>query len=199
MTPDLAAEVVGEYDRIDLPPVRPHVQRHRRLACTCPGCGAQMKALVPAAATGWPFGPAIAALAFYLKHLQHVGYQRLERLFADVFGLAISQGALCNLMQRGGARFEAAKADLLDRLRQAQAVASDETGVWVEGAGAQHWVFHSPDVVVHEVAFSRGAGVVRDVMGGHRPAYWTSDRYSAQQGHGQAHQTCLAHLARDAA
>ena len=138
-------------------------------------------------------------LVFYLKHLQHVGYQRLERLFADVFGLAISQGALCNLLQRGGARFEAAKADLLARLRQAQAVASDETGVRVEGAGAQHWVFRSPDVVVHEVAFSRGAGVVRDVMGGHRPAYWTSDRYSAQQGHGQAHQTCLAHLARDAA
>ena len=36
-------------------------------------------------------------------------------------------------------------------------------------------------------------------MGGHRPAFWTSDRYSAQQGHGQRHQTCLAHLARDIA
>jgi len=28
---------------------------------------------------------------------------------------------------------------------------------------------------------------------------WLSDRYSAQQGHGQTHQTCLAHLARDVA
>ena len=37
------------------------------------------------------------------------------------------------------------------------------------------------------------------VMGGHRPTFWTSDRYSAQQGHGERHQTCLAHLARDAA
>ena len=36
-------------------------------------------------------------------------------------------------------------------------------------------------------------------MGGHRPVYWTSDRYAAQQGHGERHQTCLAHLARDAA
>jgi transposase len=40
---------------------------------------------------------------------------------------------------------------------------------------------------------------VRDVMDGHRPVFWTSDRYSAQQGHGEHHQTCLAHLARDAA
>jgi transposase len=36
-------------------------------------------------------------------------------------------------------------------------------------------------------------------MGGHRPEVWCSDRYSAQQGHADAHQTCLAHLARDVA
>ncbi|TXM95750.1 hypothetical protein FV242_34210, partial [Methylobacterium sp. WL64] len=28
---------------------------------------------------------------------------------------------------------------------------------------------------------------------------WISDRYTAQQGHAAAHQTCLAHLARDVA
>ncbi len=28
---------------------------------------------------------------------------------------------------------------------------------------------------------------------------WLSDRYSAQQGHGERQQTCLAHLARDVA
>src|ERR671916_1176795 len=37
------------------------------------------------------------------------------------------------------------------------------------------------------------------MMDGHRPAVWLSDRYSAQQGHGLAQQTCLAHLARDVA
>src|SRR5688500_20180184 len=36
-------------------------------------------------------------------------------------------------------------------------------------------------------------------MGGHRPAVWLSDRYSAQQGHADRQQTCLAHLARDVA
>jgi transposase len=41
--------------------------------------------------------------------------------------------------------------------------------------------------------------VIREMMDGHRPAVWLSDRYTAQQGHGVAHQTCLAHLARDVA
>ena len=37
------------------------------------------------------------------------------------------------------------------------------------------------------------------MMAGHRPQVWLSDRYSAQQGHADAQQTCLAHLARDVA
>ena len=41
--------------------------------------------------------------------------------------------------------------------------------------------------------------VIRDMMDGHRPAVWLSDRYCAQQGHADAQQTCLAHLARDVA
>ena len=195
--PDAAGEVIGAFDSVDLPPVMPIVTRHQRLACACPGCGARVKAAAPA--SGSPFGPNIQALALYLKYVQHVSYQRLQVTFADVFGLTISQGALGNMFRRAQAAFGAKKAAILARLRTADAVASDETGVRIEGVNAQHWVFRAPGVVLHEAAFSRAAQVVRDVMDGHRPAFWTSDRYSAQQGHGQRHQTCLAHLARDIA
>lgn len=194
---DAAGEVISAFDSVDLPPVKPIITRHQRLACACPGCGARVKAAPPV--SGSPFGPNIQALALYLKHVQHVSYQRLQAMFADVFGLVVSQGALGNMFQRAQAAFDAKKTAILARLRTAQAVASDETGVRIEGAGAQHWVFRAPGVVLHEIAFSRAAQVVRDVMGGHRPAFWTSDRYSAQQGHGERHQTCLAHLARDIA
>jgi len=195
--PDAAGEVIGAFDSVDLPPVVPIVTRHQRLACACPSCGARVKAgpLV----SGSPFGPNIQALALYLKHVQHVSYQRLQAMFGDVFGLTISQGALGNMFERRSAAFKDKKAVILARLRTARAVASDETGVRIEGVNAQHWVFRAPGVVLHEAAFSRAAQVVRDVMDGHRPAFWTSDRYSAQQGHGERHQTCLAHLARDIA
>jgi len=199
--PDAAGEVIGAFDSVDLPPVMPIVTRHQRLACACPGCGARVKAAPPL--SGSPFGPNIQALALYLKHVQHVSYQRLQSMFGDVFGLTISQGALGNMFRRAHAAFGGKKAATLARLRQADAVASDETGVRIEGVNAQHWVFRAQDqqgrVVLHETAFSRAAQVVRDVMGGHRPAFWTSDRYSAQQNHGERQQTCLAHLARDIA
>jgi transposase len=84
-------------------------------------------------------------------------------------------------------------------LRRAAVVASDETGVRIEGSNAYHWVFHAADAVVHQASPTRGAVVVREMMDGHRPAVWISDRYTAPQGHAAAHQTCLAHLARDVA
>ncbi len=82
-------------------------------------------------------------------------------------------------------------------LRRAAVVASDETGVRIEGCNGTHWVFRCAEAVVHQTAPTRAACVVREMMNGHRPAVWLSDRYTAHQGH--AHQTCLAHLARDAA
>ena len=52
---------------------------------------------------------------------------------------------------------------------------------------------------MHKPDYSRAARVVDEMMAGHKPTVWISDRYSAQQKHGERHQTCLAHLARDTA
>ena len=84
-------------------------------------------------------------------------------------------------------------------MRRARVVASDETGVRIEGSNAYHWVFRCAKAVVHHASLTRGAIVARTVMDGHRPEVWCSDRDSAQQGHADVHQTCLAHLARDVA
>lgn len=107
--PDALGAVIGAHDTVDLPPVTPVVTHSQRLACTCPGCGARVKA--PAQASS-PFGPNIQALALYLKHVQHVSYQRLQAMFADVFGLTISQGARGNNFNR--AQADAQRRDLLE-------------------------------------------------------------------------------------
>jgi hypothetical protein len=82
-------------------------------------------------------------------------------------------------------------------LRRARVVCSDETGVRVDGRGCWNWVFQNDEVVVHVVRRSRGAGVVAEVLAGHRPAIWVSDLHSAQRGHAAAWQVCLAHQLRD--
>ena len=130
---------------------------------------------------------------------RHVSCQRLEQMLADVFGLSVSQGALGNMFARAKPLFAAKKDQAVAVLRQASSVASDETGVRIGGLNGFHWVFSCKQAVVHETAFTRGAVVVREMMAGHKPGVWLSDRYSAQQNHGAQHQTCLAHLAREVA
>jgi transposase len=115
----------------------------------------------------------------------------------ELFGLAISEGALDAAFQRGKPRFDAETAAILARLRRARVVCSDETGVRIDGRTCWNWVFQNDEVVIHVVRRSRGAGVVAEVMAGHRPAIWVSDLYSAQRGHAEAWQICLAHQLRD--
>jgi len=132
-----------------------------------------------------------------LKSCQALSYERLRALFHNLLGLSVSEGALMNMFIRSRPRFEAQAARARAVLRQAEVVASDETSLRIEGSNSYHWVFHCRDAVVHQPGYSRAARVVVDMMAGHRPQVWISDRYSAQQGHGQSHQTCLAHLYRD--
>ena len=103
------------------------------------------------------------------------------------------------MLRRAQARFAPGREAALSALRRAAVVACDETGVRIEGSNSYHWVFRCDDAVVHHAAPTRAGSVVREIMGGHRPAVWLSDRYSAQQGHADLQQTCLAHLARDVA
>jgi transposase len=190
-------ELLSESDEIEIPPCKPYVRRHRRFGVRCTHCGVSSEAELPADVQGTPFGPRIHALAIYLKTQQALSYQRLRRVFAEFFGLSVSEGALMNMFKRAGAVFAIEREKALELLRRAKVIASDETGVRVEGVGAYHWVFCCGEAIVHATDFTRAGSVVRDILDGHKPQVWISDRYSAQQGHGVRHQTCLAHLARD--
>jgi transposase len=169
-----------------------------RYAGRCRCCGATTLAAVPEGLErGTPFSLNIVALAMYLRFVHAVSYRRLSRLLLELFGLAISEGALDAAFRRGKPRFDAGVAAILARLRRARVIYSDETGVRIDGHGCWNWVFQNADVVIHVVRRSRGADVVAEVLGGHRPALWVSDLYGAQQGHAEHWQVCLAHQLRD--
>ena len=190
----------GRYDKIDLPQVAPVVTRVERYAGQCRCCGGVTLAPVPEGLeAGTPFSVGIVALAMYLRFVHAISYRRLSRLLLELFGLAISEGALDAALRRGKPYVDADVAAILARLRRARVVCSDETSVRIDGRTCWNWVFQNGEVVIHVVRPSRGAGVVAEVLSGHRPAIWVSDLYSAQQGHADKWQICLAHQLRDCA
>jgi transposase len=190
--------LMARYDKLELPQVKPMVTRVERYAGHCRQCGHTTLAPVPTGLeAGTPFSLNIVALAIYLRAVHHVSYRRLSRLMGELFGLAISEGALDAAFRRAMPVFDAELGAILARLRRARVVCSDETGVRIGGRGCWNWIFQNNEVVIHVIRASRGAGVIGEVMDGHRPVIWVSDLYSAQHGHAARWQICLAHQLRD--
>ena len=188
----------ARYDKVDLPPVRPVVTRVERYVGQCRHCGHTTLAPVPEGLEpGTPFSLNIVALAIYLRVVHAISYRRLTRLMLELVGLAISEGALDAAFRRAMPGFDAEVGAILARLRRARVVGSDETGVRIAGKNAWNWVFQNGEVVIHVIRHSRAASVVGEVLDGHRPVIWVSDLYSAQQGHAEEWQICLAHQLRD--
>lgn len=133
----------------------------------------------------------------YLHHSHHVGFERLSRISAELFGLVISEGAIANVFRRLGANMIAATRAISDRLISARIIASDETTTRTNGITQWQWVFISDKVVLHKIAPRRARSVVEEVLGDHQPDVWISDRYAGQQELGKEHQVCLAHVLRD--
>jgi transposase len=186
------------YDRIEMPPIKPDVTRVRRFGGRCACCGEQALAAVPAGLEpGSPFGKSVEALVVYLHYAHAIGLERLRGLFGEIFGLSISEGALCNILARASAPLAAAAEAIAVEVKAAEVVACDETSVRVNKQTQWEWVFVTALAVLHIIRPSRGAEVVRRLFGDIRPRVWVSDSLGSQRGHAGLWQMCLAHLLRD--
>lgn len=187
------------YDKIELPPVTPLVTRVEQDGGECLRCGQSYVAPVPVGmAPGTPFGASIQRLAPYLRSTHAISYERLSALVAQVYGVAISEGALATLFQLVKRRLDHRVEEILTRLRSSRLICSDETGARVHGRTPWEWVFQNAEVCVHVIRPSRGHGVIHEVLGDHRPTVWVSDLYRAQKNHpAEQWQVCLAHQLRD--
>ena len=192
-------QLANAYDHVDLPPIEPITTRINLFRATCPCCKAPVTAEAPAdMAPGSPFGPGIQAAVAYLHGCHMVGFKRLTELCEGLFGLTISQGAICNILARAAKPFAAAADKIAADVRGSEVIASDETSARVKGKTHWQWTFGCATAVYHLIAPTRGKCVPTDFLAGVRPKVWLSDRLPAQCTHAEAHQFCLAHLLRDA-
>lgn len=197
--PERGGKVVGRQQVVELPPARPVVLELQRLRVRCRHCGHGSVGVAPA---GWDaqatFGPRIVALAALLHEQHHVAYDRLVTLFAEVYGLAISEGALVAAVARLGARLLPAAEAIAAEVRAAPVVGSDETSVRVDGQLCWAWVFQTAWAAVFRIQPRRNADVLLTFLEGKQPGTWVSDLFGAQlKAPSMAYQICLQHQLRD--
>jgi transposase len=101
------------YDHIDLPPISPTITRINRHRGVCPCCRRRIAAPAPEGfEPGSSFGLGLCALIVHLHVTQAIGFERLARLLAEVFGLTISEGAIGNILARAKTPLLAATAPI---------------------------------------------------------------------------------------
>jgi transposase len=197
--PDEAQTAQQVYERIELPPVKPDVTQVRLFGGRCACCQDRVTAPAPAGLEqGSPFGQSIAAMVVYLHYAHAIGMERLATLMDELFGLSISEGAICNILARSRAPLLDAAATIEKVVLASPVVCSDETSVRVKGKNWWEWVFIGTLAALHIIKPSRGKAVVTDLFDAIRPQVWVSDMLGSQKGHAAEWQVCLAHLLRDA-
>lgn len=190
---------VLRHQLTEVPPITPVVIETRQAEVVCPDCQRVSRGELPVGLDGGrSFGPRLAAMVVYLKHEQHLSYERVTQLCQDLFGVAISEGGASAIRQRAGAAAQPVAAASGTDVAQSAVIGSDETSARVAGRTWWQWVFRSVVGVYFLIRASRGAKVREEVRGKQHAECWISDCLSAQlKAPARRRQVCLAHQLRD--
>jgi transposase len=197
LTPDLD-HPTGKYWRhqvTDIPEPKPEVIEYQ-LQCVRCSCGAENWAKPPKTAQSG-FGPRLTALFAHLTGLHRVTRRGCQEIAKTIFGIDIGLGSVCKLHQEVSESLAPVHAEAREALPEQPVLNIDETGWKTQGKGRWLWVLVTPLVAFFHVAASRGAKVLREILGAEYKGILCSDMYSAYKAfHNGVRQFCWAHIIR---
>lgn len=193
-----ADQPTGKYWRhqvIDIPEPKPEVTEYQ-LHCLRCSCGAENWAKIPQTARSG-FGPRLTAFLAHLTGLHRVTRRGCQEIAKTIFGIDICLGAVCKLHDEVSQSLSAAHEEVREALPQQPVLNIDETGWKNHGQGRWLWVMVTPVIAFFHVAASRGAKVLREILGDEYKGVLCSDMYSAYKAfHNGLRQFCWAHVIR---
>jgi transposase len=182
---------------LELPPIRPTVTEYQLHRLRCPCCGTSTCATLPEAVPAHRAGLRLQATVAVLTGAYRLSKRQAETLCADLFGVPLSAGAVCDLEQHTAAALGPVVEPLQEYVRT-QPINMDETGWRENRQRGWLWVAVTASVTLFHIARSRSGAVVRQLLGPGFHWVLTSDRFSAYNWLAQRRrQICWAHLKRD--
>lgn len=182
----------------ELPVIRPEVVEYRLHRLVCRRCGHATRSPWPAGVPRGGFGPRLQAWAGLLSGAYRLSKRQVQRLFADLLGLAVSTGMVAKLQRRAASVLALPAAEIRQAVRQAAAVHVDETGWRQESKKAWLWVGVAAGATTFLVDRSRGHAALKTLVGEPpgRDQVIVSDRFPTYASLPKR-QLCWAHLRRD--
>jgi transposase len=195
-----ARDDVGDPRRhqvTELPPIEPHITEYRCHRRQCPACGTTTLAPLPDELAS-QFGPQLTALIAYLTVVCRLPRLVVQRLLEGALQIPISVGSTQKAWEEASTAVAAPYQELQDALPHQPVLNGDETGHRTNGAKRWLWTLVAPTFVFYTIATSRGADVLRDLLGAAFPGILGSDRLPAYLSYAAARrQFCWAHFTRN--
>jgi transposase len=181
----------------ELPVIVPVKEEYRCHSLLCQ-CGHSTAAILPAHVAHSNFGPRTHAAIAYLASVHRLTRRGIAEIMQSLFGLTISTGAVCNAAERVSKACLPVVGAIKRYAASAPTLNIDETGWKYQGKGRFLWTFVAPDAVLFHVSPSRGAKVLREVLGDSFAGIITSDDHSAYASYHKngLRQLCWAHIIR---
>ncbi len=149
---------------VDLPSPRLVVREYRAEQKQCPHCQHITVAAFPAGVQApIQYGPHVGATAVYLVEQQLLPLARACEVMNDLLGVHMSEGTVCDLIQRCAGQLAPVEQQITEALKQAEVIHQDETGLYV--AGKRHWmhVTCTPTLTHYHVDKSRGQAALEAI------------------------------------
>jgi transposase len=194
-----ASTLVERKQEIVIPPIQALCIEHRSYSIKCT-CGHTNTSALPAPLKApIQYGTSVSATVAYLFAYQCLPYQRIKKAMRDLFGIALSEGTIDNVLAKMTTLAKPFYHQIKGRLQQSNVVGGDETGTKINGRKAWFHVWQNPLFTFIVSAATRGyQSTALYFEKGFSKAVYVSDCWSAQlKTPAQKHQLCLAHLLRE--
>jgi transposase len=181
----------------DLPVIIPIKEEYRCHSLHCQ-CGHSTTAILPKHVAQSSFGPRIHSAIAYLVSVHRVTRRGIAEIMQSLFGITISTGAICNAARRVSDACLPAVGAIKQYVASALTLNIDETGWRYKDERRYLWTFVAPGAVLFHISPSRGAKVLREVLGQTFDGVITSDDHSAYGSYQKngLRQLCWAHIIR---
>lgn len=187
----------SRYQWFELPEIRPIMEEHRCHSLAC-RCGGETTADLPKYVAASSFGPRLHAAIAYLNAEHLVSRRGITDIFQNFFHLDIALGSTCNVASRVSEACRPVTQRIKEFIANALKLNIDETGWKNKGQRRYLWTFVSSICVYFLISTSRGAKVLKEVLGPSFAGVIGSDDHSAYSAYHKngKRQLCWPHLIR---
>lgn len=186
----------------DIPPVYPVVTKYVIERRYCRDCKKLVETAVTDALPNARLGMRTMLTVVYLKIGLRMPVESIVKLLKDAYNLTISEGGVCNILERIADEFGPYYDQLIGKLREAPVRYMDETSWRIDGENVWLWAFVTDGLALYKIANNRSHKVPLQVLGTKPKGVDVHDRFSAyntlaKKTGKRPQQICWSHLLAD--